>query len=325
LDDPTSLKKSKIFTFNSTERSKLGAIKWMYSWKNLIIAWAKSALVGIMDDNIRWNFVDYNLQDDEVKWCNFNLLKDWLYCFTNDNNIISVNKAWSQAVTTSDPDGFVKNIAWLVTYGKANLYVFQPNLSSVGNNILVTRYRNTLGSQTIYQGWQNYSLAPNLTGVSIGGTGFYSFAIDGSFLARSNGKLYQFRRDPPASSTLIYREIKLLWWDKVTNVYWSEVKIISSINSKYVYLFDKINQTFTIYESRPAKNADQYSANYGLYYLFRFKFDLWANNVLDIEIPDPTWDRPEMYVLTNDGINKVSLYDFIDSIKANKVVKQISQ
>lgn len=104
--------------------------------------------------------------------------------------------------------------------------------------------------------------------------------------------------------------------------YSNNVKIISSINSKYVYLFDRDNQTFTIYESRPAKNGDQFASDYGLYYLFSFKFDLGASNkVIDIEVPDPTGNRPELYILSNQGVNKVYLYEYIDSIKTNNVLK----
>ena len=81
----------------------------------------------------------------------------------------------------------------------------------------------------------------------------------------------------------------------------NDVKVISSINSKYLYLFDRVNQSFTIYESRPAKNANQYNYSYGLYYVFMFKFDLGATNkIIDITIPDPSANRPEMYILTSD-------------------------
>lgn len=99
------------------------------------------------------------------------------------------------------------------------------------------------------------------------------------------------------------------------------MKVISSVNSKYVFLFDKVNQTFTVYESRPAKSADAY--NYDLYYVFMFKFDLGTNKVIDIDIPDSSGNRPEMYILTTDGVNKVALYDFVDSIKDNKMLKQV--
>ncbi|MEI6672518.1 MAG: hypothetical protein WCL02_04095 [bacterium] len=64
-------------------------------------------------------------------------------------------------------------------------------------------------------------------------------------------------------------------------------------------MFDRINQTFTVYDSRPAKSADAY--NYSLYYVFMFKFDLGTTNkVADIDIPDPSGNRPEMYILTNE-------------------------
>ncbi|MEI8091884.1 MAG: hypothetical protein WCG98_06825 [bacterium] len=46
------------------------------------------------------------------------------------------------------------------------MYVFESSVNSAGNTTLVTRYRNTLGSQTIYQDGQKYYLAPNLTGLS---------------------------------------------------------------------------------------------------------------------------------------------------------------
>jgi len=76
--------------------------------------------------------------------------------------------------------------------------------------------------------------------------------------------------------------------------------VISHLNSKYVYLFDKINQTFTIYTSKPLKTNDQYNTQYDLYYLFSFKFDLSSEEVLDISVPEDTGNRPEMYILTNE-------------------------
>lgn len=325
FDDPTLGKKTKILAFNTSETEKLGTIQSLYVWRNMIVAGTKAALVWALDDNMRWSLVDYNLPSaDIMKWCGLSLLKDGLYCFTNNATIYSINKEWAQPVTTTDTAPFSKNIAGIVTYWKANLYVFENNVSSVGNTTLVTRYRNTLWSQTIYQGGQKYYLGASMSWFSFN-SWFSSFAVDWSFLTWNNGKLYQFRRNPPTAFTLDAREIKLLGWDKKTLQYSNDVKVISSINSKYLYLFDRINQTFTIYDSRPAKNADQYNYNYGLYYVFMFKFDLSATNkVLDIDIPDPTGDRPDMYILTNEWVNKVALYEFIDSIKDNKVLKQLN-
>lgn len=154
-------------------------------------------------------------------------------------------------------------------------------------------------------------------------SGFSSFAIDGSFLTRNDGKLYQFRRNPPTAFTLDMREIKLLGGDKKALQYSDDVKVISSVNSKYVFLFDKINQTFTVYESRPAKSADAY--NYGLYYVFMFKFDIGTNKVIDVAIPESSGNRPEMYILSAEGVHKIDLYGFIDSISNDKMLKQLEE
>lgn len=323
FDDATLGKKTKILSFNTSETSQLGDIQWLYVRRNMIVAWTKSALVGALDDNMRWSLIDYNFPaTDILKGCNLNLLKDGLYCFTNNSSIYSINKEWSQPVTTTDTEPFTKNIAGVMTYGKANLYVFENNISAAGNTTLVTRYRNTLWSQTIYQGGQKYYLAPNMTGFDFS-SGLANFAVDWSFLTWNNGKLYQFRRNPPTAFTLDVHEIKLLGGDKKTLQYSDDVKVISSVNSKYVFLFDRINQTFTIYDSRPAKSAD--ATNYSLYYVFMFKFDLWTTSkVVDIDIPDTSGNRPEMYILTNEWVNKVALYEFIDSIKDNKVLKQLN-
>ncbi|HCY20671.1 TPA: hypothetical protein DIC40_02235 [Patescibacteria group bacterium] len=65
-----------------------------------------------------------------------------------------------------------------------------------------------------------------------------------------------------------------------------DVKIVTPSNSRYVYLFDRVNQTFMVYESRPLKTNDQYATSYNLYYLFSFAFDLGNNKVVDVTIPD---------------------------------------
>lgn len=326
FDDLSLGKKSRILTFNDSEKSSLGNLLGISMWSNIIVQWSDAALVWAMDDNLRGVIIPYSLPDgDSVKWCGPSLLKDGIYCYTPKGNIIAVTKAGSQTVTNWDGENFSKRIGGIATYGKANMYVFETTVGSAGNTTLVTRYRNTLGSQTIYQWGQKYYLAPNLSGVSFWWSWFSSFAVDGSFLAWYQWKLYQFRRNPPTAFTLDYREVKLLWGDKQTNKFSNDVKIISSINSKYVYLFDKASQTFTVYESRPAKNGDQFASTYSLYYLFSFKFDLGINPVLDVEVPDPSGNRPELYILTNDGINKVNLFEYIDSIKQNNVLKTTTQ
>lgn len=319
FDDPTWEKKAKLISLNSSEINKLGDLKSISYRKDINIAGSKSSLIWVANDVNRWSLVEYNLSDDELKWCNGNLLKDGFYCWTKNSQILSVNRAGSQTVTTSDPDWFPAGIAGLAVYGKSNLYVFQSNVSPVWNSRLAIRYRNTLWSQIVYQWWQKYILN---TGASF--SNLSSFAVDSSFLTWNNGKLLQFWREPATSFNLANREIKLLWWDKITTKYSNDVKIISSLESKYVFLFDRVNQTFTVYESRPAKNWNQFATNYDLFYVFRFQFDLGTSKVVDVEVPDSTWNRPEMYILWNNAVYKVALYEFIDSIKQNNTIKQLS-
>lgn len=323
FDDIATGRKTKIISFNTTETQKLWDLTNLFYQKDINIAWSKAALMWVMSEGIRWSIVEYGMDDDTIKWCNQSLLKDGLYCFTQNANIFLVNKWWIQLLTTADPDGFPLAIWWVATYGKANMYVFQPNITTLSDSVLVTRYRNTLWSQTIYQAGQKYYLNTNMLTWASFGSWFTNFAIDSTFLVRADGKPYQFWRNPANSFNLDYREIKLLWGDKMTSKYSNNVKIISTTNSRYVYFLDKENQTFTIYESRPLKTNDQYSTTYNLYYLFRYSFDLWASKVIDIAIPEATGDKPEMYVLTTNGINKVRLYEFIESLKENKVLKQV--
>jgi len=107
----------------------------------------------------------------------------------------------------------------------------------------------------------------------------------------------------------------------------NNVKIIATANSPFVYLFDKENQTFTVYESSPTKTHENYKTSFKLYYMFRFKFDLSAKNnrIIDVTIPENTGDRPELYLLSSEGVNKINLYDFIDSLKNNKNLKAVSE
>jgi hypothetical protein len=102
------------------------------------------------------------------------------------------------------------------------------------------------------------------------------------------------------------------------------VKIITSPTTKYIYLFDRDNQTFTAYDTQGTKSNDSNKASYQMVYLFSFKFDLGTNKIYDVAIPESTGDKPELYILSTEGVNKVPLYEFIDSIKNNNQLKTVS-
>ncbi len=323
LDDPVAGKKTGILTFNASEKNNIWNLSKIEFGKDIMIVGDKWGIIGAMNDNTRGSVVNYGI-DETVKGCDVSLSKNGFYCFTPTGKIYFVGRSGIEPVTTADADGFPTDIGWIGTYGKANMYVFSPNVTSLSNSTLVTRYRNTIGSQTIYQQGQKYMIAPELASKAKFGSGFSAFAIDVNFLAWSEGKLYQFRRSPASAMTLTYREIKLLWGDKMTAVYSNNIKIISPVGSRYFYLWDKDNQTFTAYDSNPLKTNDQFATSYNLTYLFRFSFDIAGAKMIDVTIPENLGNRPELYLLSTVGVNKINLYEFIDSLKNNNSLKQIN-
>ncbi|AHB41053.1 hypothetical protein P148_SR1C00001G0246 [candidate division SR1 bacterium RAAC1_SR1_1] len=323
FDDPVLGRKTTLMSFNTSEKSTLGELSKIEYAKDILIAGSKAALLGVVNENSRGSLVSYNI-DDTIENCSLNLLRNGFYCYTTNGKIYVIARSGIESVTTADPDGFPMSIGGIGTYGKSNMYVFAKNVTNLADSTLVVRYRNTLGSQSIYQQGQKYMMTPDVaTGLNFG-SGFSTFTIDVNFLGWSQGKLYQFRRNPATSFNLAYREIKLLGGDTKTMKLSDDVKIVTPSNSRYVYLFDRVNQTFMVYESRPLKTNDQYATSYNLYYLFSFAFDLGNNKVVDVTIPDELGNRPELYVLTQAGINKIQLHEFVDSIKNNNVLKQVN-
>lgn len=322
LDDTANGTKTRLISINTTEKEKVWS--WLFidfqRWIN--IGWSKWSLIGAVNDGSRGSLIEYNIEE-AVSGCSSNLLRDGLYCYTKNGRIFSVTKAGVEPITTSDATWFPDTIWWIWVYGKANLYIFQPNLNSSLNGVFVTRYRNTVWSQIAYQEWQNYSLMAWYESGTTIVWDFPSVSIDSTFLTWNNGKLYQLRR-PGYGITLDIREVKLLWWDRVTNKYSDDVKVIAHLSSKYVYLFDRVNKTFTVYTSNPLKTNDQYNTQYNLYYLFSFKFALTNEDIIDVAIPENSWNRPEMYLLTNEWVNKINLYEYIDSLVKDETLKAIS-
>jgi len=301
-------RKTRILTFNSAELSRLGDLHSIQIPQQMMIAGSKGALISASSDASRGTLVEYNLGtglDD----CAISLLKNGLYCYNNKGDMYLVSKAGIEPVITSDGD-FRSGIGGIGTYGRNNLYVFNKNLSSQGN-ILLTRYRNTAGSQTAYQGGSSYEVLVG-SGMSFGP--FASFAIDGNFLARSNGKPYLFRRSDPAGTALSYREIRISGGDSKTQSFSNNVKILASSATRYIFLFDRDNQSFTVYDTVGLKTNDANKATYQMKYLFSFKFNLENNRIYDVAFPESTGDKPELYLLSKEGVNKIALYEWIANV-----------
>ncbi len=235
-----------------------------------------------------------------------------------------MSKLGVEPMEVVDNDRSTTAIGGLGTFGRNNLYLFQSNPNNIASALL-TRYRNVAGSETKYQNASNYTILA--TSGAVLPQQFGGFAIDGNFFAWGDGKLYQFWRSSNIGTSLDMREVPMIGGDKISSSYSNNVKIVAADNSPFVYFFDKDNQTFTVYESSPTKTHENYKTNFKLYYMFRFKFDLSANGnrIVDVTVPENTADRPELYLLSNEGVNKINLYDFIDSLKNNKNLKSVNE
>ena len=153
-------------------------------------------------------------------------------------------------------------------------------------------------------------------------TEFSSFAIDGSFFGRSDGKPYLFWRPDPAGRNLSYRAIPVEGGDSGQG-FSNNVKILTFNGTRYIYLFDRDNQTFSVYDTASVKTNDAHRASYRMRYLFSFKFNLAEGRVIDVAIPESGSDRPELYILSTSQVNRINLSDFIDSVKDRNELKTL--
>ena len=316
FDNPSLWKKSEILTFSADELSKMGTPLSIAVGAQSNVAGTKGALMGIVSDSTRWTLVAYDGSSD-VNACTLSISKKGLVCYGSWGNLFYVSKTGVETMESSDGSRATSNLGSVLTFNK-NLYIFQKNPNNFAS-VVLTRYTNLAGSEAQYKGGQNYSL---LAGSGANLPTLNGFAIDQSFMAFGGGKLYQFRRPEGQVTKLDHREIPMIWGDKVVAKYSDNVTVLASDSSPYIVLFDKDNQTMTVYESSPIKTNANHKYTFKLYYLFRFKFDLSkeSDRVVDMTIPTTTADKPELHILTKKGLYKINLYEHIEAVKSHQSV-----
>lgn len=123
-------------------------------------------------------------------------------------------------------------------------------------------------------------------------------------------------RDASAKS-LSVREVPLNGGADIGDGYSETVKILALPTSKYVYLFDKKNQSFTVYTSAPLKTNDAYTSSYSLEYVMRVNFAVPNNTIIDAAI-DENNGKQTLYVLHNEGVAKIIISDYIQNFAASQ-------
>ena len=303
-------KNTQVLTFNSTDTENIWtpiSINVVRN-NNMMIAWTKWAIIDAISDTSRWYPQPYNLSKS-LEDCIPALNSNWIYCYNSEWEIYMISKTGIIPVTTEDWD-FRGWIWWLGTFKSTNLYVFNSNVSNLWN-ILLSRYQNNNDwTYANFKWWSPYAIAAS--GVDF--WKFSSFAIDDDFFGWADGKLYYFRREGWAWTTLEYRQLTIKWSNPLTESYSDNVKLIVPKDSKYIYTYDKDQHLFTTYTTDPnRRNKDNNNkGSYQLIYLFSLKFDMEWITVYDVDIPND-WDKPELYILSSAGVNKILLYEYIEA------------
>ncbi len=270
--------------------------QWFY------VGGSKWAIIKWINKDVKWTSVSYALAST-MQGCTLDLTQSWLYCFDTNNKLYRVT---TNAVT---PLGFAWDISLptdirdIGTFWRNNIYLLINPKTNGGENLIE---RFTIQPWNYWALWT--VLAYKYKGSGSGdSTAFSHMTIDGNFLARnSNTKtLHQMQRDPNTNN-LIDRIIKLEWGDTSFVTYSEDVQAITSANSRYVYLLDKKNNTFTVYLSTPLKTTQWNETKYTLRYIMRYTFDQ-SIKIIDAVVPDNNTSQPILYILTSQWIYETNL------------------
>lgn len=300
-----------IYPFTSNETKILWTPHSLFYERGFYIWGTKWALIKGINKDIIGTPISYSLPND-IKKCNQDLSRTGLYCFDEKNALYRVT-AWSvQLITAAENATLPTDIQDIGIFGKTNIYLL-INPTSNGGTSLIRRYSIQAGNFAALKNSLSYNIATSNTEGGV--AEFTNMTIDWNFLSRSTQekKLYQFERDP-VTNLLNKREINLQGGDTTFISYSDDVKILSSINSRYVYLFDKKNNTFTIYNSNPIKTTAGNQTRYQLQYIMRYAFDT-SLKIRDVLVPDVNNSKPLLYIMTDEWVyesnisENISLYE----------------
>lgn len=305
----------RTVTLNSTDLLDIGTPVQLFADKQLSIVGNAWVIIWMSSNEVRWITQKLGL-DTRIEWCTPNLQGNGLLCFDNTNSIYNITKQNIQTATVGS-GSFEGNIQQLGIFGNSNMYLLveNPVLNTAGTYIV--RYPLIPGSKESFKSPIHYSFANGMNPNAVS-----SMSIDGSFLLRSPKDLvlYQLRRDGTESKS---RKISLqggkeLYTPQATinSLTWKTVskgiKVTSYINSTLVYLYEPTKKLLLVYKSTPSKASEGGKYTYSLKYFFALQ--LPQIDIIDISISDSS--KPQLYILTNQWVANIKLYDYIESYEA---------
>lgn len=203
---------------------------------------------------------------------------------------------------------FPANIVDLGVFTRSRFYVLTRSLYDNQRDVYVVRYINQPGSQTQFKESTDYPVSV-VSGSSLDPQ---SMTIDTTFLMRDSGQVHQRYRQGNGL-TLTDRPINMLGGDLNSLPYSNDVRILTHSETRYIFLFDKENQTLTVYDTVGMKTNDSFATDFSMSYVMRFIFNV-PDSILDVAIDSSTANAPVAYILTQKGVHRISLIDFIGQI-----------
>jgi hypothetical protein len=291
--------KDPIYRFTQQEKNVMGVANSVFFTDTLMVWWQEGALIWAINETLRGTLVSAAI-DQQFSTCSLNIYRNGLYCVDGSNDIYMVSKSWVEPVNTSW--AFPNSIIGLWIYGNRNLYTLTSDPELVANGSLIQRY-SAEWSQTQFGEWLQYLMGE----WNAVWSGVQSMAIDGTFMIWDplNG-LTQLRRD--GVSTAFSSRTLDLWWGSILQQYSDQTKVLSFEESNYVYLFDPVDQSFTVYRSTPYKTNTSYTTSYELQYFFRIKFAIDDFIAKDVYVEE--WEQAMLHVLTDNGVYKLRLWEY---------------
>lgn len=309
-----------MYTFTQQEKNTFGTLKQLFWSNGIYVAGSEGALVNAIDDQVRGTLVSAGLQR-KIETCSLNLGKNGLYCYSTDGKLFNVLRAGLQPVATSDENGFGINVNAVGVFGKNYLYTMKNPPSSVSgqNSFAILRYASQWGNQESFGAPTKYEIQPDPNFLAAA-SWMQTLSIDGTFLVWSPVKasLRQLWR-PAAESKLLVREVPIMGGDTF-RAPGKQSKVFASPDARFVYIWDKEQQTFTVYRSSPYKTNDAHTTDYQLLYFFSIKFTLGDIRVLDVFVEEG--EKANLYVMTDTHVRRVDLTELRERFFAKEEDKK---
>ncbi len=314
-------------TFNSSDTLDIGKPKALFANNQLSIVGDQGVIIGATSNENRGITQKLGLES-RIEGCTPNLQNNGLYCFDNGNKIYNLTKQNIQTASIGwawSSGEFEKQIMQIGTFGSSNMYALVKNKSLNAAGTYILRYPLIPWTRESFKQPLEYGFANGFNPGAIS-----SMSIDGSFLiwAPSDQSLYQMRRDGTSSQNRkvpleggqdLYMTTPVATWSKALPTTASQgVKVMTFASSNYVYLYEPTKHVLLTYKSVPNKTSDNNKNSYSLKYLFAMQ--LPKTEILDVAVSDSS--KPQLSILTAQGIANIKLYDYIESYEATLLSNQ---